>query len=142
MWIGQCVVVVGDIVIYTYKRKIMKILAFFRLRSHDVNLKFVTNTTKESKRCLMTRLHKIGFDIKPSELYTSLSAARHFIDKNNLRPMLMVDQRALEDFEGKQIFLVLNLLHMTIFISNQGHPCAKKTKPKFLLTLPTPIFNV
>ena len=97
----------------------MNILAFFRLRSHDVNLKFVTNTTKESKRCLMTRLHKIGFDIKPSELYTSLSAARHVIDKNNLRPMLMVDQRALEDFEGKQIFFFLSLLHMTIFIRDR-----------------------
>jgi ribonucleotide monophosphatase NagD (HAD superfamily) len=80
------------------------IILFFRLRSHDVNIKFVTNTTKESKRCLLSRLHKIGFDIKPNELYTSLSAARHVIDKDNLRPMLMVDSRALEDFEGKRQF--------------------------------------
>jgi hypothetical protein len=28
------------------------------------------------------------------------------IDKNNLRPMLMVDSRALEDFEGKRQFFL------------------------------------
>jgi ribonucleotide monophosphatase NagD (HAD superfamily) len=77
-------------------------------RKKKVNIKFVTNTTKESKKCLLSRLHRIGFDIKPNELYTSLSAARDVVDKNNLRPMLMVDSRALEDFEGKrQFFFVL-----------------------------------
>ena len=60
----------------------------------------MTNTTKESKSSLVNLLTNIGFDIKPSELYTSLSAARKFVDDNNLRPMMLLADEALEDFDG------------------------------------------
>ncbi|CAC5362532.1 Haloacid dehalogenase-like hydrolase domain-containing protein 2 [Mytilus coruscus] len=50
-----------------------------RLRSQNVNIKFITNTTKESKQ-----------------------SARHVIEKRNVRPFMMVDDRALEDFKGIQ----------------------------------------
>ncbi|XP_063438463.1 haloacid dehalogenase-like hydrolase domain-containing protein 2 [Mytilus trossulus] len=73
-----------------------------RLRSQNVNIKFVTNTTKESKTCLLNRLTGIGFNIKPNEIFTSLTAARHLIEKRDLRPLMIVDDRALEDFEGIQ----------------------------------------
>lgn len=67
-------------------------------------MKFVTNTTKESKNCLLKRLTKIGFDIQSQEIFTSLTAARLVIEKKELRPFMMVDDRALEDFEG--IYLI------------------------------------
>lgn len=73
-----------------------------RLRSQNVNIKFITNTTKESKQCLLNRLTGIGFDIKLNEIFTSLTAARHVIEKRNVRPFMMVDDRALEDFKGIQ----------------------------------------
>ncbi|XP_048773320.2 haloacid dehalogenase-like hydrolase domain-containing protein 2 [Ostrea edulis] len=74
--------------------------ALKRLRKTDLNIKFVTNTTKESQRLLLERLRKIGFDIQPSEIFTSLTAAVKLIKKNSLRPFLIVDDRALDDFEG------------------------------------------
>lgn len=65
-----------------------------------VKVKFVTNTTKESKSVLHARLLKCGFEIEKRELFTSLTAARHYIEHHNLRPHLMLEKEALEDFQG------------------------------------------
>lgn len=74
--------------------------ALNRLRQCNLKLKFVTNTTKESRRNLHERLLKIGFQINVDEIYTSLWAARECIKKEQLNnPMLLVDDNALEDFE-------------------------------------------
>ncbi|XP_022327806.2 haloacid dehalogenase-like hydrolase domain-containing protein 2 isoform X1 [Crassostrea virginica] len=72
--------------------------ALARLRKSNLNVKFVTNTTKESQRLLFERLQKIGFDIESHEIFSSLSAAVKLIKKKSLRPLLLVDDRALEDF--------------------------------------------
>lgn len=66
-----------------------------------MKVKFVTNTTKESKRLLLERLTKIGFDINSDEIFTSLSAARKLIDAKRLSPLMLIDDRALEEFKGK-----------------------------------------
>uniref|UniRef100_A0A069DRF4 Haloacid dehalogenase-like hydrolase domain-containing protein 2 n=1 Tax=Panstrongylus megistus TaxID=65343 RepID=A0A069DRF4_9HEMI len=74
--------------------------ALNRLRQCNLKIKFVTNTTKESRRNLHERLLKIGFQINVDEIYTSLWAAREFIKKEQLNnPMLLVDDNALEDLE-------------------------------------------
>uniref|UniRef100_A0A915D8D1 Haloacid dehalogenase-like hydrolase domain-containing protein 2 n=1 Tax=Ditylenchus dipsaci TaxID=166011 RepID=A0A915D8D1_9BILA len=63
-------------------------------------LKFVTNTTKESSRCLHQRLVRCGFDyVKQSDIFSSLSAARRLIQQKNLRPMLFLEDEAMEDFK-------------------------------------------
>lgn len=71
---------------------------FCRLRESGLNLRFITNTTKESKRTLLNRLNNIGFDIQAHEVFTSLSAARQLIEGRNLRPMLLLQPDALQDF--------------------------------------------
>ena len=82
------------------------LLFFYRLRKSNLNVKFVTNTTKESQRLLFERLQKIGFDIESHEIFSSLSAAVKLIKKKSLRPLLLVDERAQEDFHGKH-----NIVH-------------------------------
>ncbi|KAK7081045.1 Haloacid dehalogenase-like hydrolase domain-containing protein 2 [Halocaridina rubra] len=72
--------------------------ALQRLRSSNVKIKFVTNTTKESKRVLHNRLTRIGFDIAKEEIFTSLSAARRLIDKRNLQPYMLIADAAKEEF--------------------------------------------
>ncbi|XP_075213391.1 haloacid dehalogenase-like hydrolase domain-containing protein 2 [Lycorma delicatula] len=74
--------------------------ALKKLRTTNVVVRFVTNTTKESQRCLFERLCKLGFDLQRSEIMSSLSAARKMIESESLKPMLIVDKRALEEFEG------------------------------------------
>lgn len=63
-------------------------------------MKFVTNTTKESRRHLHERLCKLGFKIEPDEIWSSLWAARNEIALHSLKPLLLISSDALEDFEG------------------------------------------
>lgn len=74
--------------------------ALERLRQSRVKVKFVTNTTKESKRVLVNRLLSLGFDIKADEIFTSLTAAHVLLEHRKVRPLLLVDEKALEDFQG------------------------------------------
>ncbi|GAB1301874.1 Haloacid dehalogenase-like hydrolase domain-containing protein 2 [Apodemus speciosus] len=76
--------------------------ALKRLRAASVIVRFVTNTTKESKKDLLERLKKLEFDISEDEIFTSLTAARNLIEQKQVRPMLLVDDRALPDFTGVQ----------------------------------------
>uniref|UniRef100_A0A1B6E3G9 Haloacid dehalogenase-like hydrolase domain-containing protein 2 n=1 Tax=Clastoptera arizonana TaxID=38151 RepID=A0A1B6E3G9_9HEMI len=78
--------------------------ALKRLRASKVSLKFVTNTTKESRRVLHERLTNLGFHIELEEIWSSLWAARDKIVADSLKPMLLVDEAALEDFSGLSKF--------------------------------------
>lgn len=62
-------------------------------------IKFVTNTTKESSNCLYERLTKLGFDLRKDEIFSSLAAARKLIISRQLKPMLLIDPSAMEDFQ-------------------------------------------
>lgn len=77
-------------------------LCFSRLRATSVMVRFVTNTTKESKQDLLERLKKLEFDISEDEIFTSLTAARNLVEQKQVRPMLLVDDRALPDFKGRR----------------------------------------
>uniref|UniRef100_A0A8B9NX47 Haloacid dehalogenase-like hydrolase domain-containing protein 2 n=2 Tax=Apteryx owenii TaxID=8824 RepID=A0A8B9NX47_APTOW len=74
--------------------------ALKRLRGAPVTVRFVTNTTKECKRDLLERLTKLGFDIAENEIFTSLTAARNLLEQKQVRPLLLVDDKALPDFTG------------------------------------------
>ncbi|XP_030048775.1 haloacid dehalogenase-like hydrolase domain-containing protein 2 [Microcaecilia unicolor] len=74
--------------------------ALRRLRNSPVAIKFVTNTTKECKKTLLERLRRLEFDITEDEIFTSLTAARNLLEQKHVRPLLLVDNSALPDFEG------------------------------------------
>ncbi|XP_036385666.1 haloacid dehalogenase-like hydrolase domain-containing protein 2 [Megalops cyprinoides] len=74
--------------------------ALNRLRQAPVAVKFVTNTTKECKRMLLERLQRLGFSIQEQEIFTSLTAARNLVEQNSVRPLLLLEDSALEDFSG------------------------------------------
>jgi len=75
--------------------------ALKRLRQKEnILIRFVTNTTKESKTLLLSRLRAIGFEIDDKEVFTSLTATHSMINAENLRPFLLLDDRALDDFKG------------------------------------------
>ncbi|XP_064164243.1 haloacid dehalogenase-like hydrolase domain-containing protein 2 [Anguilla rostrata] len=74
--------------------------ALKRLRETPLAVKFVTNTTKESKQSLLDRLHRLNFSIQEREIFTSLTAARGLVERRSLRPLLLLEDSALEDFAG------------------------------------------
>lgn len=85
---------------YSVPHKYPSLIIPSRLRATNIKIKFVTNTTKESKRVLHERLKRIGFGIDREEIFTSLTAARQLIDQRNLRPYMLVADAAKEDFDG------------------------------------------
>jgi len=48
----------------------------------------------------LCRLEKIGFDIHLDEVFTSLTAARREVEQESLRPFLLLEESATEDFAG------------------------------------------
>ena len=73
-----------------------------RLMETGLKIRFITNTTKESKRTLVSRLAAMGFKISPRQVFTSLTAARALVEREGLTPYLMLEQSALEDFAGME----------------------------------------
>lgn len=65
-------------------------------------IKFVTNTTKESKETLLKRLHSIGFEVEKDEIHSSLSAAVEFVKRENLNPFYLVSKDARTDFPANE----------------------------------------
>lgn len=64
-----------------------------------IHIRFVTNTTKESKDTLLERLHRIGFEtINKSDIYSSLSAAVQYVHTNGLNPLYLLSEDAKKDF--------------------------------------------
>lgn len=64
-----------------------------------MQIRFVTNTTKESRQSLTHRLvDVIGFEIAQQEIYSSLSAAVDYVKANDLNPFYLLSQDARKDF--------------------------------------------
>lgn len=72
--------------------------ALNRLRTSQLKYRFVTNTTKECRRYLHERLTRLGFVVRIEEIFTSLTAAKDIVLQRNLKPFLMLEDEALEDF--------------------------------------------
>lgn len=62
-------------------------------------MRYITNTTKESKRCIFQRLERMGFHITSDQIFTSLTAARTILMERQLHPLLLLEDEALEDLE-------------------------------------------
>ncbi|CAO3607817.1 unnamed protein product [Mucor hiemalis] len=71
-----------------------------RLKASKIPFRFATNTTKISSTKLVNKLVDLGFDVEEKDVFTSLSACRDMIVSNKLRPMLLMEDEALEEFEG------------------------------------------
>ncbi|XP_036340954.1 haloacid dehalogenase-like hydrolase domain-containing protein 2 isoform X2 [Rhagoletis pomonella] len=72
--------------------------ALKRLRETNIQIKFVTNTTKESRKTLYERLQKIGFELEAHEIFSSLSAAANYVEKEKLNPFYLLSNDARTDF--------------------------------------------
>ncbi|GAA5854199.1 hypothetical protein JCM8547_001732 [Rhodosporidiobolus lusitaniae] len=69
-----------------------------RLREDGVVLRFMSNTSKESRPSLLNRMKKMDLDVREEELFTSLSVVRDLVVKRNLRPLYLLTPSALSDF--------------------------------------------
>ena len=59
--------------------------ALRRLRESGLPLRFLSNTTKQSRASLLETLHKLNLDVREDELQTSLSSVRDLCVERKLR---------------------------------------------------------
>lgn len=72
--------------------------AVHRLRRTGLKVRFVTNTSRQSRRMLLERLQRIGLDISPEHLFTAPFAVHEYLRERQLRPFLIVHPNLEEDF--------------------------------------------
>ena len=87
------------------------------MRRTNLKLRFISNTTKESKRLLIERLNNLGFSIRTEEIFTSLTAAKAVVLRDNIRPLLMLQPEAMEDFQGITVILTCSMLMLHNFVN-------------------------
>lgn len=98
MTIGGVLLDIGG-VLYVGNRTIIGArTALDGLRDAGLALRFITNTTSSPKRAVLEKLARMGFAIKPNELFTPAAAARDWLAARDLTPWLLVAEPLLEDF--------------------------------------------
>ena len=55
-----------------------------------------TLSNQESQSRLLSRLHRCGFTASTTDIFSSLTAARNYVEANGLRPMLLLEEEAME----------------------------------------------
>jgi len=68
------------------------------LTSKNIPYQFLTNNSKESNRSLVGKLAKAGLNVKEELVFSSLNAARDLVKRDNLRPLLLLEDAAIEQF--------------------------------------------
>lgn len=74
--------------------------ALARLRDSGLTLRFVTNTTRQSRAALLQELAGRGLAIGEDELITPAVAAREVLLARGLRPLLLIHPGLQADFTG------------------------------------------
>ncbi|MCE4225561.1 TIGR01458 family HAD-type hydrolase [Methylobacterium sp. C25] len=70
------------------------------LRSHNIPLCFVTNTTSAPLRGLLEKLQAIGVAASREDIFTPAVAACRLVKERGLTPHLLVHPNLLEDFDA------------------------------------------
>ncbi|GAN11006.1 haloacid dehalogenase-like hydrolase domain-containing protein 2-like [Mucor ambiguus] len=73
--------------------------AIQRLKASSIPFRFATNTTKVSSKQLVGKLIALGFDVEERDVFTSLSACRDMIKSKQLRPFLIMEEAAMDEFK-------------------------------------------
>jgi HAD superfamily hydrolase (TIGR01458 family) len=74
--------------------------AILKLREVGIPFKFITNTTRRSRRRIVSDLARLGLGIDARDLFTPAALARNFLERENLVPFLIVHPDLREDFTG------------------------------------------
>lgn len=64
--------------------------AITRLSDTDLPVRYVTNTTRSTRRDILGRLSEMGFSIQENEVFTAPNAVHDYLEKEHLSPFLVV----------------------------------------------------
>jgi HAD superfamily hydrolase (TIGR01458 family) len=74
--------------------------ALARLKERIPHVRYLTNTTRSTRRALVDRLGGLGMSIDEQEVFSAPQAARQVLEQRGLRPFLLVHHDLLPEFEG------------------------------------------
>jgi HAD superfamily hydrolase (TIGR01458 family) len=74
--------------------------AIARIKSQNIPLKFVTNTTRTPRRRIVEDLAGLGLPVAMEDVFTPAVLARALLIRENLSPFLVVHPDLAEDFAG------------------------------------------
>jgi HAD superfamily hydrolase (TIGR01458 family) len=72
--------------------------ALARLKEHIPRIRYLTNTTRSTRRSLVERLRRLGLSIEEKEVFSAPQAARRLLQERGLRPLLLVHPDLLPEF--------------------------------------------
>ncbi len=72
--------------------------AVARLQQSGLSIRFVTNTSRMTRRQILDSLRGLGFDIRDEQLVTVPSAARDWVAARDLRPYCLIHDNIREEF--------------------------------------------
>ena len=69
-----------------------------KLYKSDMPIRYVTNTTRTSRKSILKKLEDMGFNIPAEDLFTAPIATHTYLSINNLSPYLLVHPNLEQDF--------------------------------------------
>jgi len=69
-----------------------------RLHERHIPLRYITNTSRRSRRAIIERLQKMGLAIREEEVFTAPQAVRSYLQEHHLAPWLLVHPEVEEEF--------------------------------------------
>lgn len=83
------------------------VLLSFRLKASGTPVRFCTNETTTTVDKIVSKLGKMGFDMKTSEVFAPIPAVRKVLQQRALRPHLLVHQGTVYSGQIMQLFLLI-----------------------------------
>ena len=74
--------------------------AVARLKKEGVPFRFVTNTSRKTRKMLHGDLLRLGFDVQAEQIFSAPLAVRRYLEANRLRPYLLVHPDLVGEFAG------------------------------------------
>ncbi|MCH6581685.1 MAG: TIGR01458 family HAD-type hydrolase [Proteobacteria bacterium] len=72
--------------------------AIERLHQARLPTRYLTNTTRSTRRAILDRLSRMGLSIPPDSLYTAPLAAWRYVESHGLRPYLLIHPNLKAEF--------------------------------------------
>ncbi|MCW8994176.1 MAG: TIGR01458 family HAD-type hydrolase, partial [Psychromonas sp.] len=86
-------------VLYTGKQAIPgAVSAIAKARANQLQLRFVTNTSRRTRTQILTDLRSLGFDLSADELFTAPAAAHSWLQEKRLRPYCLIHPNIKSEF--------------------------------------------
>jgi HAD superfamily hydrolase (TIGR01458 family) len=89
---------VGSVVTIGAKPIPGAVQAITRLREQNLQVRFVTNITRQSHRSVVAALQELGISVSANEVFTPSVAARAWLSSNGGSPYLLIHPDLREDF--------------------------------------------